>query len=317
LTITIAGERAMCLLKSVILVYMLFVLTGCKTIYPPQTATSIKDDFQSLVKFSPDEFTGWNLSSPVRAYDRNTLFDYIDGAAELYFAYNFSRAVTAEYRDGDVSLIVDVYDMSTPESAYGIYSLNRSQDANYVAIGNEGILTEASLDFWKCQYYCKVYCFGSSEKYKNAVVNIGTKLAERIEKSGSEPDLIKKLPQNGLIPKTAKYFSRKLGLDSIHYISDENILGLDGETKGAVAEYQLDDEKLMIFVIEYPSAEKADSAFIAYTKYLGEKSEHIRDNDIFNIDGKYVSIMLKDQTISGIWDSKNIEHVKSALQRLE
>jgi len=309
-----------------IFILLLIILsTGCakqklsenapltKSISPPPI-----DDFTNLITFTDNEIVNWKLSSTVKIYDRNTIFDYIDGAAELYFAYDFVKVASAEYQNGKTSIIIDVYDMNSPENAFGIYSLNRYQDANYVSIGNEGILAGAALDFWKWNYYCKVYALDTSETYQKDVTEFGNKIASRIQTNGEEPAVIKKLPQNGLIPKTARFFTQKLGLDNIHFVSDENIFDLDGETKGVVADYKINESRFSLFMIEYSSQQRADLAFEAYTKYLTEKSkavpiEAIPDGKakMFESEGKFTLVSLKGQLLLGFWDVESQEVAKS------
>ena len=289
---------------------------------PPLTKSipsSPVDDFSNLITFN--DVVNWKLSSSVKIYDKKTIFDYIDGAAELYFAYDFTKVASAEYQHGQTSIIIDVYDLTTPENAFGIYSLNRYQDTNYVSIGNEGILTGTALDFWKGNYYCKVYSFDQSDTYQKDVTEFGNKLALRIKDTGKEPAIIKKLSPNGLIPKTAKFFTKKLGLDNIHFVSEENLFDLDGKTKGAVAEYQLNGSKFPLFIIEYSSSQKANLAFEAYTKYLTEKSklvplEEASDGKakMFESEGKFTFVSLKGQILLGFWDVESSESVKSILQ---
>jgi len=312
----------------VLIAFLMILSTGCVKQKSIETIPSTKiipsshiDDFANLITFSENDIVNWKLSSPVKIYDKNTIFDYIDGAAELYFAYNFIKVASAEYKNGQTSIMIDVYDMTTPENAFGIYSLNRYQDANYVSIGNEGILTGTNLDFWKGNYYCKVYSFDQSEKYQKDVTDFGNKMASRIIDTGEEPAVIKKLPQNGLMPKTARFFTKKLGLDNIHLVSEDNLFGLDGETKGAVAEYKINENRFSAFIIEYTSSQKADLAFEAYTKYLTEKTKSISMEPIsdakakmFESEGKYTLVSLRGQTILGFWDVESLEVAKSVLQ---
>jgi len=277
------------------------------------------DALVNIVSFSSDEIANWKLASPVKIYDKKTIFDYIDGAAEIYFAYDFIRVASAEYKSGTTSIMIDAYEMLSPASAFGIYSLNRYQDANYVSIGNEGILTGTALDFWKGKYYCKAYCFDSSETYQKDVTEFGNKIASKIKENGEEPAIIKRLSPNGLIPKSAKYFTRKLGLDNIHFVADENIFKLNGETKGVVAEYDIDGNRCLSFIIEYPSAQKAELAFQSYIKHLSEKAKPVALDDlndkikVFESDGKFASVKIDGQALSGFWDVESLDTAKFIL----
>lgn len=283
---------------------------------------TVADECSRLATYSSDEVSGWKLAAPISTYDKKTLFDYIDGAAELYFAYDFRAVAAAEYQNGETSIIVDVYDMTMPEGAFGIYSINRYPEADHVDIGNEGILAGTALDFWKGRYFCKVYSFDMAEKYQDHVINFGNRLASKIQEVGEEPSVLGRLPQDGLIPKTARFFSRKLGLDNIRYVSEENIFNLSAKTKGTVAEYQIDDTaSFQLFVIEYPSPGEADSAFEAYSSYLDGKGEPVPIDEatygkskMVKVDGKFTFVEAKDRIISGFWDVETREAVESVLQ---
>jgi hypothetical protein len=294
-----------------------------------KTIAPSKEECSQLATFSSDvgathasPVPGWKLVSPVSTYDRESIFDYINGAAELYFAYDFTAVAAAEYQNGETSIMIDVYDMTSPEGAFGIYSLSRYPEASYVDIGNEGILTGTALDFWKGKYFCKVYSFDVAEKYQDDVINFGNRLASKIQKPGEEPAILGSLPQNGLIPRTAKFFSRKLGLDNIRYLSEENVFNLGAGAKGVVAEYQVDDTaSFQLFIIEYPSPEEASSAFEIYNSYLGKGAEPLSANEttrrtwrMFRMGGRVAFIGIKDQSLWGFWDVETREAAQSILR---
>jgi hypothetical protein len=274
-----------------------------------------------LVTFDDEVISGWELARPVDTYDKESIFDYINGAAELYFAYDFRCVAAAEYQNGETSIIIDLYDMADPEGAFGIYSLNRYEGANYVEIGNEGILTGNALDFWKGRYFCKVYAFDMDEKYQSDVVNFGSKLALNIEEAGSKPDILSQLPANGMMPRTAMFFIRKLGLDNIHYITEENVLNLGDKTKGAVAKYQLNGNVFQIFIVEYTSHKEAETAFQKYSTYLDEKGKTVaiepegyKKAKIFETNGKLDFVGFREQRLFGFWDVETLETAKSILE---
>jgi len=308
---------------------ILFMLIGCCGRQMTEVTPTFREDPASkginptteecsrIATFGKDEVPGWELASPANTYDKKSIFDYINGAAELYFVYDFRGVAAAEYQNGETSIIVDVYDMSSPEGAFGVYSLNRYPEADYTDVGNEGILSGTALDFWKGRYFCKIYSFDSAEKYQKDVVNFGRKLALKIEEAGAEPSVLESLPQNGLMPRTAMFFSRKLGLDNIHYVAEENVFNLRAETKGAVAEYQIDGAEFQLFVIEYPSQDEATSAFKTYSRYLDEQGESVTaqkttygELKIVRIDDKFNFVSIKDRRLLGCWNLENQEAIE-------
>jgi len=43
------------------------------------------------------EIKGWEISGEIKVYTPETLYDYINGAAELYLSYDFQELQVAEY----------------------------------------------------------------------------------------------------------------------------------------------------------------------------------------------------------------------------
>jgi hypothetical protein len=303
---------------SIALVSLILVISvGCAGIAPSsrsdtdgQVTKLFINQCARLAASGNGKVPGWKLVLPIGTYDEESIFDYINGAAELYFAYDFRAVAAAEYQNGETSIIVDVYDMTNPEGAFGIYSLNRYSTANYVDIGNEGIMSGTNLDFWKGRYFCKVYSFDMAEKYQGDVANFGDILASEILEAGEEPAVLGLLPQNGLVSKSARFFSRKLGLDNIRYVSEENVFNLSEETKGVVAEYHVGDSEFETVVIVYPSPDKAFAAFQKYSNHLVGTNAQLLSAEtanpgtrkMFRVDSKFTFISLKDQTLMGFWD---------------
>ncbi|MFC1500189.1 DUF6599 family protein [Candidatus Zixiibacteriota bacterium] len=69
---------------------------------------------------------GWERSSEVLVYDTDNLWEYINGAAELFIDYGVKTCHAADLASGDVTVTVEVYDMGTPLNAFGIFSLESS-----------------------------------------------------------------------------------------------------------------------------------------------------------------------------------------------
>ena len=93
---------------------------------------------------------GWTLQEKVTFYDKETLFDRIDGEAELYFPYGFTRLAYARYsnRQDDRTVIeADVYEMGSLLDAFGIYATYRRKDEADIAIGVEGTISPAQLGY--------------------------------------------------------------------------------------------------------------------------------------------------------------------------
>jgi len=80
---------------------------------------------------------------------------------------------------------------------------------------------------------------------------------------GALPELVTRLPQENLVPRSARFFHQKLSLDNLIWLGDVNILDLSEQTDAALAVYTYDDVKAQLLVVEYPNAATAEAAHTA------------------------------------------------------
>jgi len=61
-------------------------------------------------------------AGPLTVYNRTNLFDYMNGEAETYLPFGFRLLYVSVVRTGksDSRMVLEIYDMSTPEGAGGI-----------------------------------------------------------------------------------------------------------------------------------------------------------------------------------------------------
>ena len=71
------------------------------------------------------EVNGWAQAGEVLTYDADNLWEYINGAAELFVEYDMQTCRTADLSSGDLTVTVDLYDMGTPLNAFGIFVRER------------------------------------------------------------------------------------------------------------------------------------------------------------------------------------------------
>jgi hypothetical protein len=60
-------------------------------------------------------------------YDHNSLWGYIDGGADLYLEYGFNKVTAQEVLIDSFHFKVDIYEMNSPEAAFGIFSISHKK----------------------------------------------------------------------------------------------------------------------------------------------------------------------------------------------
>jgi hypothetical protein len=68
------------------------------------------------------EVDGWTRAGEILTYDADNLWEYINGAAELFVQYDVQTCRIADLASGDLVVSVDLYDMGTPLNALGVFN---------------------------------------------------------------------------------------------------------------------------------------------------------------------------------------------------
>ena len=219
-----------------------------------------------IEKSVPNELLGWTAPEKDSVYSAENLHEYIDGASEIYKAFNVRRVVARRYaKQGSPHITADIFEMKTPADAFGAYH-HDIRDGESAEFGRESEYQGASLAFWKDRYVVYVTAPAASEPVRQAILSIGSAVANAIPKNPHPPAILNRLPAEGILPAQTRYFHSHFLLNLYYYVADGNPLNLDSDTKGILARYKTNQATPMTcLVIQY--ARKAD-ARAAYSKFL-------------------------------------------------
>ncbi|KPJ57632.1 MAG: hypothetical protein AMS15_09850 [Planctomycetes bacterium DG_23] len=218
---------------------------------------------QALSKILAASLPDWHPAGPTVFYDEDSLFEYINGAAETYFAYDFLMLATREFvyaGDASRTIVVDVYDMRRPANAFGVYSLGRAPDADFISLAQEGYAAEDTVFFWKNRYFVEIYPARPFPEAKEVGLEFARAISARIPKTREEIPLLKHLPPQGLVEKSETYYLRSL-------------LGHRFLKNGITAEYIVEGERFTIFLCEYGAPEEAQDAASLFQKEIEESED--------------------------------------------
>jgi hypothetical protein len=208
---------------------------------------------------------GWERSGQVLVYAPDNLFDYMDGQAELFFVYNFEKLVVQEYQRGQEGpIIVEIYQVANPADAYGLFSFYTTGEP--IDLGSGGAVEPGRLiSFWQERFYVRVFAYREAEQ--ESLLALARQVAAGMPESeqGALPELVTRLPQENLVPGSARFFHHKLSLDNLIWLGDENILNLNEQTNAVLAAYTYGDAGTRLLVVEYPDAAMAEAAHTALT----------------------------------------------------
>ena len=186
----------------------------------------------------PEQVLGYAPLEKDGLYTAETLFDLIDGGAEVYRSFNVRRVVSRRYgRSGAPDLMADLFDMGSSRDAFGAYH-HDIRDGRELGVGMESELSGGSLCFWKDQYFVSLVALADTTDTRQAVQALAHEIARRIPELGAKPEILDLLPAEGLQRDRLSYFHDWIYLNTRQVIAEENLLLLDGETEGILARYR-------------------------------------------------------------------------------
>jgi len=212
---------------------------------------------QDLSRLLPAEVNGWKPQGKDSYFDHNTLFSLINGGAEVYRALNVKKVIDRRYQNPQgPDIIVDVFDMGSDRDAFGAYHIDIREEKD-VGVGHESEFQGGSLYFWKDRYFVSVVALKQTEESKNAVIDFGKAIAKKIPGQGKKPELVGKLPKKGIVRSQVHYFHDWEGLNRLHSLSEENLLGLSKDTEGLLVRLR---PAGVLVLIRYPQKKDAGLA---------------------------------------------------------
>lgn len=257
-------------------------------------------DVKDIIDRLPEKILDWKTEGEVEQYDRTTLYDYMDGGAEIYLDFDFKNVTVRRYTDEEENeIVLDIYDMGSPEEAFGIFSIEREDED--IGIGQDSEYGPGLLRFWKDRFFVSIIAKGDENKAEQAMKEIGEKAAALIEREGTLPEMINCLPKKGLVKDKTSYCHSDFVLNNRFFVASENILNLNRQTECVFCEYEFENAgNSYLLLVKYPDNNQAKEALDSFNKHYvteqtGEETARIGDEKLVKAECKknYV-IMLFD-----------------------
>jgi len=207
----------------------------------------------------PLEVAGWKADGAGDVYDTESIFAYIDGHAEVYLAYGMKRCVSQRYTNpgDDAEIIVDLFEMASPADAFGVFSHDRSGEI--VDVGQGGVFRFGWLSFWKGSWYGSVTSMSGDDGVRDAVLALGRAVAEDLPGEGHVPELVSRLPADGLDSSSVCFLRSPTILNAHVFVGDDDPFGLGGGAEAVVGAYELDGAAVHLVVIRYEDEDDAEA----------------------------------------------------------
>jgi len=213
---------------------------------------------ESVLAYLPDEslLDGWETMGDPQTAEGEDLFLLINGGAEIYNEYGFSRAVIHSYTKGDKSVNLEVYEMEDAPSAYGAYSFKTGRGGEPIEIGSEATFEDYYLNFWKGNVVVTLIGFDTDSGTRDAILTLARIVEAKISAEGARPVIVDLLPETSNSGERVHptYLEGNLGLLNRYGFGAEDVFGLSSAVVGDYGDY-------LLFLFPYASDGEADEWF--------------------------------------------------------
>ena len=239
----------------------------------PRGSFSEAEPIQTLLpKNLPKE---WVLRDAPEMFTKQTLFEHIDGQADLFLQYGFEKSIFAIYRNIDSSdnkIDVDIYDMGNVLQAFGIFSRFRNEDRP-AGIGLDSSVGDHYAFFYKGKYFVVIQ---ATESNPSPLKQLAESIESGILDNSHPPKEIGYFPKNGLKPGSIEYFP-------------DGLLGHEFLKRGFKATYVEHEKKTNVsiqgtgldyylFLSIFENSHQAINALKLFNEYLSKKGRTEKGN---------------------------------------
>jgi hypothetical protein len=292
----------------------------------------------------PKTIGGWTRQASVQKVDSKNIFKYMNGAGELYLAYRFNYLEVYEYIAANhENILVELYFMETSDDAFGLLSLDWGGEpviSNTAAVRkgtrslaplNRALYGRGLLRICSDNIYARIMAHRETAASKEAVISLGRVIALN-RKNPPEPGLLNILPHTvgsrwKLRTDRVGYLRSYLVLNSLYYLSHQNILNLNLTTEAVTApfEYQTKTKKskrIRCLLVKYTTSESAQQALHHFHKaYLSEYKKVFPSDstnqqaNLFNIEDGWMGYGIYDMYIVFVFECPDQESARMIIEQ--
>lgn len=246
------------------------------------------------------EVAGWIRARKLTTDNNKTIYQdrfvYSDIYPEIYRHYGFQKQAEVEYQSpkfGSIPLVLlEIFDMGTPENAFGIFSVNSYPQPKFEWIGCKAIISGKYLRFWKGKYFIQIEGYEIATGIRDGMIALARVVAKSIQDPPQKIPLLELFPIQH-IRGTEKLFYTNWALSQVHKSSPNIVPQLTGGAIGVLALYNIHSKKPVnpytVFIIRFPSITEAQSAYKQYRNALMSK------NISYETDGQNGALLINEQ----------------------
>ena len=223
---------------------------------------------------SAGELSGWVQSRAPSTYEGKTLYRDRASSPDLFYAYGFERQAEVEYETPQFGskplILLEIFDMGTPENAFGIYNFHTYPQMKFEWIGSKAMLSGNYLRFSKGKYFIQIESYELATGIREGMITLAKIIAAQIKDPASEPQILALLPSSNKVIGSVKLFTSNWVLSQIYSTLPFDIPQLTDPALGISARYRENTKSTnwmdaqIVFIIRFADTSTAESAYTLY-----------------------------------------------------
>ena len=233
----------------------------------------------------PPSLFEWLRPDAATRVDSAGIFDYMDGAGELYLGYRFDHLEAFIYKAANrPDILLETYFMKSSDDAFGLLSQDWGGEpavlndtvppapACRTAPESRALYGAGLLRAWSGDLYLRIMADVETPESRAAVLELG-RLLVRGRPEKPRPDLLGALPRTACggnpDPQSVRFFRSRHVMNSVYFVSYRNILRLSPSVDAVTATYGIpcgpgEIRRCPVFILRYPDEGSAVNALAEF-----------------------------------------------------
>ncbi len=195
----------------------------------------------------------------MKVFTSEDLYGHINGGAEAFLELGFEQLTVQKYKDGANELAVEIYRMSDPTSARGIYLSKCGKQTPDPGFKERHTASRQQILWQRHRYYIVLYNTAGGAANAPTLVKTAQAMAPRLPADAPVP-VLDVLPAAGLVPGSARVIRGPVSLQALYTLGDGDILQLGGKITGAAGDYKDPSGATTLIIVDYPTPERRHHA---------------------------------------------------------
>lgn len=210
---------------------------------------------------------GWQVTGALRSYERQNLYGYINGGAELFLEYGFNHLKSRHYQSDQLEVVLDLYDMGGADGALAIYLAKKGMETPVADLPCRHTGSSWQITALQGRYFIQITNLGGQEQALPAMVRLLELVIPRIIPEQPRPWL-EGVPADH-IPGSELLLAGPWSMQIVYTLGEGDILQLGGKVMGISLERLGPGQQRQAWMrIIYPDSLAARMAFLSLGNHL-------------------------------------------------